>query len=125
MTEFSVIENPQYCHIFDNSGWQVGRMLTMENKDEFIHLLLCEDLLTKRLGAICNLGQGLNYFGMVDMIKLAPKIGEQLFRCEGHINVTAQNLNDCIEMDKPSKADLAILDHLIAFIERYENETGK
>lgn len=101
-------------------------MLTMENKDEFIHLLLCEELLTKRLGAIYNLGQGLNYFGMVDMLKLAPKIGEQLFRCEGHINVTAQNLKDCIQMDKPSKEeDIATLNHLIAFIERYEYDTGE
>ena len=118
------IETPQYDHIFDNSEWPVGKMLTLGNKDEFINMLLREKLLTKRTGSLNSLC-GLNYFGLVDKLKKPPNVGEQLFTHQEETDVTAQGLIYCLLIEKPSKPEeVATVNNLMTFIEKCENDTG-
>jgi hypothetical protein len=100
-------------------------MLTLGNKDEFINMLLREELLTKRTGSLNSLCNGLNNFGLVDKLKKAPNVGEQLFTHQEETDVTAQGLIDCLLIEKPSKPEeVATVNNLMTFIEKCENDTG-
>lgn len=64
-------------------------------RDEFINLLLCQELLTKRIDSLDNLHEGLNYFGLVDLLGKVPHIGKQMFRDQEETDVTANALQGC------------------------------
>ena len=99
-------------------------MLTLGNKDEFINMLLREQLLTKRTGSLNSLC-GLNYFGLVDKLKKPPNVEEQLFTHQEETDVTAQGLIYCLLIEKPSKPEeVATVNNLMTFIEKCENDTG-
>ena len=101
-------------------------MITVESKDELIQLLLCEELLTKRIDGLDNLREGLNYFGLVDLLKTAPNLGEDLFIGRVSNSVSADQLLKYCQLQEPSKPEeLAASKHLLAFVKEFENATGK
>ena len=88
-------------------------MITVESKHELIQLLLCEELLTKRIDALNNFCEGLNYFGLVDMLKTAPGLGEGLFMLKGANGVSAEELLNCFDLKQPTKPEeLKAFNHL-------------
>ena len=100
-------------------------MLTLQIRDEFINLLLRQELLTKRVGSLDNLREGLNHFSLVDMLTKAPNVGEQLFIHQEETDITANGLQNCINMEKPSKPEeVATIVNLMKFIEECENDMG-
>ena len=101
-------------------------MITVESKDELIQCLLCEELLTKRIDGLDNLQEGLNYFGLVDLLKRAPNIGQDLFISRVSNYLSADHLMNYFQLHEPSKAEeLTAFNHLLAFVREYENATGR
>ena len=82
--------------------------------------------MTKRIGSLHSMCEGLNYFGLVDMLKKAPNVGEQLFTHQEETDVTAQGLRDCLLIEKPSEPEeIATVNNLMRFIEQCEKDTGR
>ncbi len=77
-------------------------MLNLGNRDEFINLLIREELLTKHIVSLHSMCEGLNYFGLSYQ---APNVGEQLFTHQEETDVTAQKLRDCLLIEKPSEPE--------------------
>ena len=121
-----IIEKPDSACIVDSSGWPAERLITIENKYEFIQLLLCEELLTKRMDGLRNLREGLNYFGLVDLFKAAPNFGEVLFLSQGNADLSAKHFLKCFELQDPTKPEeLKAYNHVIAFVNECEKVTGQ
>lgn len=62
--------------MIDRSGWPIGRVLNMKSKGDFVSHMLVEELVGKRLQLLQNFREGLDYFGLVGMIKENPSLWE-------------------------------------------------
>lgn len=112
--------------IVDSCGWPIERLVTVFNKHELTQQLLCEELLTKRMDALNNFREGLNYFGLVDLLKDSPAIGQVLFVPQSSNQLTAEDFLKCLDSTKPNKPEeLKAYNHFISFVKEYEQETGK
>lgn len=65
--------------MIDRSGWPIGRVLNIKSKGDFVSHMLVEELVGKRLQLLQNFREGLDYFGLVGMIKENPSLWEPLF----------------------------------------------
>ena len=65
--------------MIDRSGWPIGRVLNMKSKGDFATHTLVEEVLGKCLQLLQNFREGLDYFGLMGMIKENPSLWEPLF----------------------------------------------
>ena len=65
----SVCDVPKYSTIIDRSGWPIGRLLNLKSKGDFITYILVEELVGKRIQLLQNFREGLDYFGLIRLIK--------------------------------------------------------
>ena len=121
-----LLQREDFGTLLDRSGWPIEKVLNVSNVQEFTHYLLAEELVTKRVAALSNLREGINYFGLVDLATHVDPSVFQSFLC-GHKEVlTANKFISCFGSTAPSKeCELAAYTNLIKFIKDNEGKTGK
>ena len=75
----SVCDVPKYSTIIDRSGWPIGRLLNLKSKGDFITYILVEELVGKRIQLLQNFREGLDYFGLIRLIKESPGLWKPMF----------------------------------------------
>ena len=75
----SVCDVPKYSTIIDRSGWPIGRLLNLKSKGDFITYILVEELVSKIIQLLQNFREGLDYFGLIRLIKESPNLWKPMF----------------------------------------------
>ena len=109
----------------DRSGWPVERIITQKTKQEFITQLLAEELITKRTVALNRFREGLNHFGLLDMMG-STDVGRDLFVTSNTKGtLTAEKLLSCFEkITTSTPAQFSAYNNLKKFIAVNENIKG-
>ena len=111
------MDNPSYGVLVDRSGWPVEKIITQKTKQEFIVQLLAEELITKHTVALNRLREGLDHFGLLDMMGSTDVGGDLFVTANSKTTLTAEKLLLCFEKSTTSaRAQLLAYNNLKKFI---------
>ena len=124
-----MLDDPINCAIVDRSGWPVGRVINMLSRVDFISQLLIEELFDKRLSALTSFREGLNHFGLLDLIKQNPDVWRPMFTRgkEGAVyaHISANEFLSLIQSAPGSDAEKNAYSLFVQFLHKAENLNGK
>ena len=98
----------------------------MKSKGDFVTHMLVEELVGKRLQLLQNFREGLDYFGLVGMIKENPSLWEPLFVTKETVPLSADafiSLFECPSIQEELQARAYAL--FREFVKGHEECTGK
>ena len=90
-------DEPKFSTVIDTSGWPIGRVLNVKSKGDFVTYMLVEELVGKRLQLLQNFREGLDYFGLMGMIKANPSLWKPLFVREKPEPLSADTFMSLVE----------------------------
>jgi len=93
----------------------------MKSKGDFVTYMLVEELVGKRLQLLQNFREGLDYFGLVGMIKENPSLWKPLFVTEKRVPLSADAFISLVE--PPSGHDELQARAYALFIEFIKGQT--
>jgi hypothetical protein len=67
-----LLDQDKYIGILNSSGWPTTRILSPENKAEFMQELIVQELITKRAKVINAFCRGLEILGVLTLIRKHP-----------------------------------------------------
>ena len=122
----NLYDQPKFSTLIDRSGWPIGRVLNMKSKGDFVTYMLVEELVGKRLQLLQNFREGLDYFGLVGMMKENASLWKPLFVTEKQVPLSADAFISLVE--PPSGHDelqARAYALFIEFIKGHKECTGK
>jgi hypothetical protein len=101
----------------------------MQSRVDFISQMLIEELFDKRLSALKSFREGLNHFGLLNLIKQDPDVWRPMFTREKgdgvYAQLSANEFLSLIQSTPESDAEKNAYSLFVQFLNKAENLTGK
>ena len=116
----TLLENPAYIAILNNSRWSIIDAVDMSNKDALSQLLIAEEVIVRREANLKAFCRGLNVVGFADLIEKWPNLMRPLLVTED-FEITSTIFKGLIKSQKPSSpAESRAYDMFMNFISSIE-----